>query len=146
MYLNNKSYNSFIAKWNSFDEDELRYQSYGLLVMTILDKGMFKKNSDLHSLLDNFILDSPLKEYLYLSRTQLSARLIREFNKMEFLDLQKNIKMMVDYIEGSSYTVSSSFNEMRSVAKTKPKSNKSDDLVQKNIDLLNRYRRRKNDE
>lgn len=71
---------------------------YSVLIPTILSTDIFDKNEDLKILVDKFIVEKPLLEYLYGNRTSLIARLIREIEKLDESALLKNIDILKDFL------------------------------------------------
>ncbi|QGG51433.1 hypothetical protein [Lysinibacillus pakistanensis] len=72
----------------------------GITLEILLRKDLFKKNSDLQSFIEVLYIPKtkkrePFKEYLYLSRTQLAARLnriiIEELNYSDIIDISKKL-------------------------------------------------------
>lgn len=73
--------NSSILKSSKFSSKEKRYLLIGILVETIFDKSLFKKNNELIPYVNGigFIIGvTPYKDYLYHSRTILAARIIKD--------------------------------------------------------------------
>lgn len=139
MILDNKEYALFISDWRKMDDAVLSYQVYSFLVLTILDKKIFKRNGDLHATLDRLIIETPIKDYLYSSRTQLLSRVIREFHKMDKRIMRENIELFTDSVT-EKISNDEKLQYSNEIASKKNQSS-SKDLTQKNIDLINRYRR-----
>ncbi|WPQ68416.1 hypothetical protein [Weissella paramesenteroides] len=131
--MNNKLfYKNFFNNSINKKEDVLRRESYSFLVCVILDKEIFKKNKDLHIVLDKLNLRTPLKSYLFASRTQLIARLVREFSTMDDIHIRKNIQYFAEYLD---------LNEIN-----KPQKDEINQKnIEKNLEIINRYRRNRHD-
>ncbi len=130
-------YKDFIKSANKKKPERLRVDMYGFLVCIILDFRLFKKNSDLHNILDRLVLEKNIKDYLYASRTQLLARIIREFNKMDDVTIRKNLQIFSDFL---SFPINPN-----SEAVAKNSTEKEQKEIAKNLDLIRKYRRRSNE-
>lgn len=130
-------YKYFIKSANKKKPEHLRVDMYGFLVCIILDFRLFKKNSDLHNILDRLVLEKNIKDYLYASRTQLLARIIREFNKMDDVTIRENLQIFSDFL---SFPINPN-----SEAVAKNSTDKEQKEIAKNLDLIRKYRRRSNE-
>lgn len=79
--------------------EQLRMYFYAVLIPSILSKELFKRNNDIKELVDNFKVKNKIKDYLYISRTALLAKLIREIEEIEIEMLQYNVQIFKEYIE-----------------------------------------------
>ncbi|WP_440603286.1 hypothetical protein [Bacillus sp. GB_SG_008] len=79
--------------------EQIKMDFYSVLIPTILSREVFNKNKDVKELVDKFKVKKKVKDYLYISRTALLARLIREIEDAENDVLQYNVKMFKEYVE-----------------------------------------------
>jgi len=87
----------------------------GITLEILLRKDLFKRNSDLQSFLESIYIPrtkkrEPFKEYLYLSRTQLSARLNRLIiEELDYSDVIAISKKLVEILPSENINKKSGY-------------------------------------
>lgn len=74
--------------------EEIRLDLYATLIPFVLSTKAFRNNIDTKVFLDKLTLKKELREYLFKSRTQLVARLVREVSKFDKKEMHVNIQVM----------------------------------------------------
>ena len=138
--------NSSVLKSSKFSSKEKKYLLMGVLIETIFDKSFFKLKKDLQPYVRGIevILEIPsYREYLYQSRTLLSARIIKDifFNDKLIKDEEqrkKVIKLIISY--HTQY-----LNVENSVIDDDKNRSTSTSLLNDMINLSQKINRKKND-
>ncbi|MBD8036635.1 hypothetical protein H9635_07765 [Solibacillus sp. A46] len=94
------------------EEEKLQLQTEVIAVYTelCLSTVLFKRNSELKSFNDSLffkIVDSPLLDYLYKSRTQLLARGIREIYSLDLYTLKTVQERLIEFIDNNHINIDS---------------------------------------
>ncbi|MGG4498424.1 hypothetical protein [Brevibacillus reuszeri] len=75
------------------DINQTKMELYAVLIPTILSTEIFKRNRDIKELVDCLKFKNAVKDYLYISRTALVARIVREIELSEDVELNENLEM-----------------------------------------------------
>lgn len=105
----------FVNKYKDMaevEEEKLQLQSEVLAVYTelCLSKVLFKRNSELKSFNDTLffnVLQFPLLDYLYKSRTQLLARGIREIYSLDLYSLKTVQERLIFFLDNTNIDIGS---------------------------------------
>ena len=91
-----KSYLSVDLEHSRIPQSQISKELFlGIIVGTILDKSIFKKNHELKEFLEEN-LKYTVKDYLCKSRSLILSYVLKEINKTEYLELQR---LKVDFFE-----------------------------------------------
>lgn len=88
----------FIEKLN--DEDQIKLESYSVIVSFLLSKDVFKHNTDLKKIMCEFGIEC--KPYLLKNRTAIMGKAIRKFqqaNSNEILIYLEKVRKFLDELE-----------------------------------------------
>ncbi|EJE98219.1 hypothetical protein [Liquorilactobacillus mali] len=77
--------------------DKTRIELLSTLVPFILSTEIFEHNPNVRELTDKLLLKKELKDYLFKSRTQIVARIVREIQGFSEEQLYKNIIIFKDF-------------------------------------------------
>lgn len=81
------------------DELELKSNTFSIFILTLLSKEIFPRNNDIQFFIKQFSFAGQFKEYLFASRTQLIARLIRIIDSSEPDQLKHYNQTLMRYFE-----------------------------------------------
>jgi hypothetical protein len=81
------------------DEFELKSNTFSIFISILLSKEIFPRNNDIRFFIEQFSFAGQFKEYLFASRTQLIARLIRIIDSSEPDQLKHYNQTLMRYYE-----------------------------------------------
>ena len=70
---------------------------YSTLIPYLLSTEKFKRNSEIKNFTNRLKLKRELKDYLFASRTQIVARMVREIENFDEFLLKENIRAFKEY-------------------------------------------------
>lgn len=79
------------------EEDQLRMDLYSTMIPFLLSKEQFKRNDDIKEFTNQLKLKKEMKDYLFASRTQIVARIVREVEDFDEIQMKENIKILKKY-------------------------------------------------
>ncbi|MFQ6322533.1 hypothetical protein [Lactococcus garvieae] len=116
------------------NEEDMRLDLYSTLIPFLLSKEEFKRNADVRVFTDQLIIKKELKDYLFASRTQIVARIVREIESYDEEQLINNIEIL------KKYALNEKVQEKR---KEIPRDEKQSKAEEKILRMLNKYSRNK---
>ena len=79
------------------NEFQLKMDLYSTLIPYLLSTEKFKRNSEIKNFTNRLKLKRELKDYLFASRTQIVARMVREIENFDEFLLKENIRVFKEY-------------------------------------------------
>ncbi|MBU6001032.1 hypothetical protein KQ236_11900 [Lactococcus lactis] len=79
------------------NEFQLKMDLYSALIPYLLSTEKFKRNSEIKNFTNRLKLKRELKDYLFASRTQIVARMVREIENFDEFLLKENIRVFKEY-------------------------------------------------
>lgn len=79
------------------NEFQLKMDLYSTLIPYLLSTEKFKRNSEIKNFTNRLKLKREFKDYLFASRTQIVARMVREIENFDEFLLKENIRVFKEY-------------------------------------------------
>lgn len=79
------------------DEFQLKMDLYSTMIPFLLSTVNFRRNNDIKDFTNQLNLKKEMKDYLFVSRTQIVARIVREIEDFNETQLKENIKIFKSY-------------------------------------------------
>lgn len=117
------------------EEDQLRMDLYSTMIPFLLSKEKFKRNDDIKEFTNQLKLKKEMKDYLFASRTQIVARIVREVEDFDEIQMKENIKIFKRY--------SSSNNSNQPLQKDNRNTARQTKAEEKILKMMNKYSRNK---
>lgn len=117
------------------EEDQLRMDLYSTMIPFLLSKEQFKRNDDIKEFTNQLKLKKEMKDYLFASRTQIVARIVREVEDFDEIQMKENIKIFKKY--------SLSNNSNQSLQKDNRNTARQTKAEEKILKMMDKYSRNK---
>lgn len=79
------------------DEIQLKMDLYSTIIPFLLSTEKFKRNIEIREFTKQLNLKKEMKDYLFVSRTQVVARIIREIENFNEVQLKENVQIFKKY-------------------------------------------------
>ena len=121
----------------SLDKDQqiLKMDLYSTMIPFLLSKERFIKNIDIRDFTDRLNLNKEMKDYLFASRTQIVARMVREIDSFDDSQMHENVNFFKKYVLDHK--------ENSDVEKNNRNSSRQSKDEEKIVKMINKYSRNK---
>lgn len=121
----------------SLDKDRqiLKMDLYSTMIPFLLSKERFIRNIDIRDFTDRLNLNKEMKDYLFASRTQIVARMVREIDSFDDSQMHENVNFFKKYVLDHE--------ENSDVEKNNRNSSRKSKDEEKIVKMINKYSRNK---
>ncbi|RXF31475.1 hypothetical protein EG868_10895 [Enterococcus faecalis] len=115
------------------DEFQLKMDLYSTMIPFLLSTEKFKRNAEIRDFTNQLKLKKEMKDYLFASRTQIVARMVREIESFDEIQVKENIQIF------KTYNMASEENEPdKSLSQNTLRQNKAEEKILKMMDKYSR--------